>query len=103
MAIGGALAGLAASSYVLGWRHAYQSDLGAGAGFVGIAVALLGGGRPLGVAAAALLIGFLEHAGLVVFDLVPKELFDVLEAVIVLAVAATKPWARGRLARSEQP
>jgi len=94
MAVAGALAGLAASSYVLGWRHAYQSDLGTGAGFVGIAVALLGGGRPLGVVAAALLIGYLEHAGLVVSDHVPKELFDVLEAVIIVAVAATQPWGR---------
>jgi simple sugar transport system permease protein len=99
MATSGAVAGLCATNYVLGWRHAYQSDLGQGAGFLGIAVALLGGGEPLGVALAALFVGFLQNAGLAAADQVPKELFDVLAAVIIAAVAATGPWVRSRLRR----
>ena len=94
MAASGAVAGLAAANYVQGWRHAYQDDLGRNTGFLGIAVGLLGGGEPFGVLAAALLLGFLQHAGLVVSDLVPKELFDALEAVIIVAVAATSPIVR---------
>jgi simple sugar transport system permease protein len=99
MAVSGAVAGLCATNYVLGWRHAYQTDLGQGAGFLGIAVALLGGGEPLGVGLAALFVGFLENAGLAAADQVPKELFDVLDAVIIAAVAATGPWVRARMRR----
>jgi simple sugar transport system permease protein len=100
MALAGAIAGLAAANYVLGWRHAYQDDLGRGVGFDGIVVALLGGGEPIGVAIAALFLGFLQFAGLSAIDLVPKEMFDVLEAAIVVAVAATSPWVRARVAPS---
>ncbi len=103
MAAAGALAGLAASSSVLGYRHAYQDGLGRGAGFLGVAVALLGRGRPVGVVAAALFLGFLQHAGLVVTDLVPRELFDVVQAVIILAIAATSPLVRRQLARAGRP
>jgi ABC-type uncharacterized transport system permease subunit len=97
MALSGALAGLAAANYVLGYKHAYEDGVGRGAGFLGIAVALLGRGHAGGVIAGALLLGFLQHAGLVVSDLVPKELVDVLQAVIVLAVAGTAPVVRKRL------
>ena len=94
MALSGALAGLAAAHFVLGYKHAYEDGLGRGAGFLGIAVALLGGRHPGGVVAAALLLGLLSHGGLVVADLVPKELVDVLTGVIVLAVAVAAPLAR---------
>jgi simple sugar transport system permease protein len=97
MAVSGALAGLAATNYVLGWRHAYQSDLGLGAGFAGISVALLGGCHPVGIVIAALFFGFLDHAGLLAAGYVPKELFDVLQAVIILGVAAVSPAVRARL------
>jgi simple sugar transport system permease protein len=97
MAVAGALAGLAAANTVLGYKHAYEEGVGRGAGFLGIAVALIGRGHAAGVIAGALLLGFLSHAGLVVADLVPKELVDVLQAVIVLAVAATAPVLRRHL------
>jgi simple sugar transport system permease protein len=100
MAASGALAGLAATNYVMGWRHAYQDDLGRNAGFLGIVVALLGGGEPIGIVLAALFFGFLQHAGLVASDQVPKELFDVLEAAIMIAVAATSPWVRAHARRT---
>lgn len=94
MAVSGALAGLAAAHYVLGYKHAYENDLGRGAGFLGVAVALLGRGHPGGVVAGALLIGLLSHGGLAINELVPKELIDVLTAVIVVAVAAAAPVVR---------
>ncbi|MCB9562413.1 MAG: ABC transporter permease [Kofleriaceae bacterium] len=96
MTLSGAIAGLAAAHYVLGYKYCYEDGVGRGAGFLGIAVALLGRGHPGGVVAAALLLGLLSHGGLVVSDLVPKELFDVLTAVIILAVAASTPMVRRR-------
>jgi len=97
MTASGALAGLSATHAVMGWRHAYQDDLVRNLGFLGIAVALLGGGHPLGVVIAALFIGFLQNAGLAAADLVPKSLFDVLSAMIILALAAASPTVRRAL------
>ena len=46
------------------------------------------GVHPVGVALAALVLGFLSAGGLAVADLVPKELIEMLPGVVVLAVAA---------------
>lgn len=89
MALSGALAGAVGANYVLGYKHYYERDMGAGAGFMGIAVALLGRNHPAGIILAALLFATLSHGGLAVSELVPKELVEILEAVIILAVAAT--------------
>jgi ABC-type uncharacterized transport system permease subunit len=90
----GALAGLAAANFVLGHVHAFQDGLGRGTGIAGISAALLGRVHPVGVLAAALLLGFLSAGGLAVADLVPKELIEMLQGVVVLAVAAAGPWVR---------
>jgi simple sugar transport system permease protein len=87
MTAAGALAGLVGANYVLGYKHYFEEGMGRGAGFMGIAVALLGRAHPLGVVLAALLLGTLSHGGLAVNALVPKELVDVLQAVMILAVA----------------
>jgi general nucleoside transport system permease protein len=85
--ISGALAGLAASATVLGYKGYYELGLGAGAGFTGIAVALLGRGSPLGIVLAAILFGTLQQAGLAINAHVPKEAMDVLTAVAIVLVA----------------
>lgn len=90
----GALAGLAATNFVMGHKHAFEAGLGAGTGLVGISVALLGRMHPAGVAGAALVLGFVSVGGLAVADLVPKELVEMLQGVVVLAVAAAVPWVR---------
>lgn len=98
MALSGALAGLVGSATVLGYKGYFEEGLGAGAGFMGIAVALLGRGRPLGVVAAALLFGTLSQGGLaagVLFG-VPREIVDVLEAVIILVIAVAAAELRRR-------
>jgi general nucleoside transport system permease protein len=100
MAGAGALAGLAATNFVLGHVHAFQDGLGRGFGFAGISAALLGRVHPVGVLAAALLLGFLSAGGLAVADLVPKELIEMLQGIVVLAVAAAGPWARRVRART---
>jgi general nucleoside transport system permease protein len=96
MAASGAIAGLVGTNYVLGYKHYFEHDAGRGIGFMGIAVALLGRNHPAGVVAAALLFGTLSHGGLAVNALVPKELVDVLQAVIILAIVATAAEVRRR-------
>jgi simple sugar transport system permease protein len=91
MAASGALAGLAATGFVLGHQHGFEEGMNRGFGFMGIAVGLLGRGHPLGVAAAAVVVGFLSHGGLEVGDLVPKELTELLLGVAVIAVAVAAP------------
>jgi simple sugar transport system permease protein len=90
----GALAGLAATNEVLGHVHAFQDGLGRGVGIAGISVAMLGRIHPLSVLAAALFLGFLSAGGLTVAGDVPKELIEMLQGVVILAVAAAGPWAR---------
>jgi simple sugar transport system permease protein len=90
----GALAGLAATSFVMGHKHAFEEGLGQGTGFLGISAALLGRSHPVGVAVASLLLGFLAVGGLAVGDVVPKELTEMLQGVVVLAVAIAAAWER---------
>jgi general nucleoside transport system permease protein len=54
--------------------------------------------HPVGVAGAALLLGFLSAGGLAVNDIVPKELTEMLQGVVILSVAAAVPWVRRRAA-----
>lgn len=92
----GALAGLAAANFVMGHKHAFEEGLGRGTGFLGISAALLGRSHPITVAVAAVLLSFLSSGGLAIGDLVPKELTEMLQGVVVLAVAAAGPWVRRR-------
>lgn len=90
-AISGGIAGLAGASAVLGYMHKAREGFAAGAGFVGIAVALLGGARAWGVVAAAILFGALQKGSLDL-DLdtenISRDLAVVVQALIVLAVAS---------------
>ncbi|RIH81211.1 Branched-chain amino acid transport system / permease component [Calidithermus terrae] len=93
MAISGALAGLAATHYVLGGgidEYRLKQSLPTSVGFDGIAVALMGQNTPIGISLSALLFGVLLTGGL---DLnqqlaVSRELVTVLQALIVLFIAA---------------
>ncbi|MBV5326948.1 MAG: ABC transporter permease [Chlorobium sp.] len=84
MALAGALAGLGASNLVLGYKQYYESGLTTGAGFTGIAVALLAGAHPLLVMISALFFAFLEYGGLTVNAFIPKDIFMMIEAIIIL-------------------
>ncbi len=92
----GALAGLAAANFVMGHKHAFEEGLGRGTGLLGIAAALLGRMHPIGVAIAALVLGLLSTGGIAVAEMVPKELFEMLLGVVMLAVACAGPWVRRR-------
>jgi simple sugar transport system permease protein len=94
LALSGALAGLVGSNFVLGYKYYYEDGFSGGIGYMGIAVAVLGRSHPLGVVAAALLFGTLSQGALAVNAIVPKEIVDVLQAVIIFAVAAAAPGVR---------
>jgi simple sugar transport system permease protein len=87
MTLSGAMAGLAGANFVLGYKYYFEEGFSGGVGYMGIAVAVLARAEPLAIVPAALLFGTLSQGGLVVNFLVPKEIVDVLQAVVILAVA----------------
>ena len=101
-ALSGALAGLGGTSFVLGYKHWFEQDFTSGAGFMGIAVALIGRNHPLGVIFAALFFGMLAYGGLVVNQYVPSDLVNVLRALVILFAISTyallERWARRQAA-----
>jgi len=99
LAMSGAIAGIGGLNYVIGYKHYYEEGFATGAGFLGIAVALVGRNHPAGIVIAALLFATLSQGGLAVNALVPKQMVDVLQAVVILAVATSVPEVR-RLLRS---
>ena len=111
MAVSGGLAGMVAINEVLGYRYRYYEGFssGIGYGFTGIAVALLGRNHPFGVLLAALFFGALTRGALFVdifTDKVSKDLVQVLQAIVILFVAAEAlfrgPFSRwGLLKRSK--
>ena len=99
MLLSGGIAGLGGANFVLGYKYYYEDGFSSGVGYLGIAVAVLGQSRPLGVVLAALLFGTLSQGGLAVNALCPRELMDVLSAVMILAVATFTPEVRRLIAR----
>lgn len=102
MLLSGAIAGLGGLNYVLGYKHYYEEGMAAGAGFLGIAVAIVGRNHPFGVVLAAFLFAIIAQGGFAVNALVPKQLVDVLQAVVIIAVATSVPEVR-RLLRISRP
>ncbi len=84
--LSGALAGLAATSYVLGDKGYYEDGFSGGIGFTGIAVALLARNRPLWVIVSALLFAALSQGSLAINTLLPKEATGIVFAVIMATV-----------------
>jgi simple sugar transport system permease protein len=103
MLLSGAFAGLGMSATVLGYKGYFEIGLGSGAGFAGIAVALLGRGHPAGIVLAAIFFGTLEQAGLAINARVPKEAMSVLEAVAIVLVSASSRFARAEAKGAEPP
>jgi len=91
MTLGGALAGIGGINYVLGYKQYYEEGFSAGTGFLGIAVALVGRNHPFGIVLAALLFATLSQGGLAVNAVVPKQMVDILTAVVMIAVATSVP------------
>lgn len=94
MCVGGACAGLVAANYVLGYQHYYDANGVSGVGFLGIAVAMLANANPLGILLSAFLFGLLDYGGLTINADVPKEIFLILQAAVILFVIAAQQPAR---------
>lgn len=91
MLISGGLAGLMAVNTVMGGVHKLELDFVAGAGFVGIAVALMGRSHPIGVVLAALLFGALYQGGAELSFAMPaisRDMILVIQALVILFAGA---------------
>lgn len=90
MLISGGLAGMMAVNAVAGEAERLVLDSVQGAGFIGIAVALMGRSHPLGVVLAAILFGMLYQGGaeLAMFTNIPRELIVVIQALVILLTGA---------------
>ncbi|QLH14500.1 ABC transporter permease [Paracoccus pantotrophus] len=101
MLVSGALAGLMAINNVMGEAERLMLNAVEGAGFIGIAVALMGRNHPFGVFLAALLFGFLYQGGgeLALWTSIPRELIVVIQALVILFTGALDNMVRMPLER----
>ncbi|WP_417206158.1 ABC transporter permease [Antarctobacter sp.] len=90
MLISGGLAGMMALNTTMGEAERLVLNASEGAGFLGIAVALMGRSHPVGVFLAALLFGFLYQGGaeLAFWTSIPRELVTVIQALVILFTGA---------------
>src|SRR5437667_7935277 len=91
MSISGALAGLMSLNEVMGVQHRLLLNFPGGAGYVGIAVALMGRNHPLGIVLAAILLGALYQGGSELsFDMptLTRDMVVVIQGLIILVCGA---------------
>ncbi len=91
MAISGGLAGMLAVNEIMGLQYRLLLEFSAGAGFVGIAVALMGRAHPLGVVLAAFLFGVLYQGGTELsFDkpAITRDMIVVIQGFVILFAGA---------------
>jgi len=97
MALSGALAGLIALPEIAGNAHRFRLGFSPGYGFIGIAVAFVARGNPLGVIPAAFLFGVL-HKGTSDLDLetehITRDFSQLIQALIILSVGAQAFWRK---------
>jgi simple sugar transport system permease protein len=101
MLISGGLAGAMAINNVMGEAERLVMNATEGAGFIGIAVALMGRNHPFGVVLAAILFGFLYQGGaeLALWTDIPRELIVVIQALVILFTGALDNMVRMPLER----
>ena len=102
MAISGALAGLMAVNEVLGVQHRLLLEFVGGAGFVGIAVALMGRSHPIGIVLSAMLFGLLYQGGTELSfakPLISRDMIVVIQGLVILFMGALEYAFRPALAK----
>ncbi|MGA0540847.1 ABC transporter permease [Neotabrizicola sp. VNH66] len=101
MLMSGGLAGLMAINNVMGEAERLVGNSASGAGFIGIAVALMGRNHPVGVVLAAFLFGFLFQGGaeLGMWTKIPIEMRVVVQGLVILFTGALDMMVRMLLAR----
>ncbi len=90
LVLSGCLSGLAGINFILGYKHYFEQGFASGAGFLGIAVALVAKNYPIGVIFSAILFAFLSQAGLTVQSIIPRELFEILQGIVILVVVISQ-------------
>jgi simple sugar transport system permease protein len=91
MMISGALAGMMALNPTMGDQHNVAIDFVNGAGFVGIAVALMGRSHPLGIVLAAILFGMLYQGGAELsFEMpnISRDMIVIIQGLVILFAGA---------------
>ncbi len=91
MMFSGALAGMMALNPVMGDQGRLQLDFVEGAGFVGIAVALMGRSHPAGIIPAAILFGALYQGGAeLAFDMpkITRDMIVLIQGLVILFAGA---------------
>lgn len=91
MLLSGALAGCLGLNELLGLQHRILIDFPGGAGFVGIAVALMGRNHPVGILIAAVLFGALTQGGSQLsFDMpkINRDMVVVIQGLVILFCGA---------------
>jgi simple sugar transport system permease protein len=103
MLISGALAGMLAINVVMGEQERLIRDFVEGAGFVGIAVSLMGRSHPVGIVLAAVLFGALTQGGFeLLFEFnnrISREMVIVIQAFIILFTGALDNMVRDPVER----
>jgi simple sugar transport system permease protein len=103
MLVSGALAGMMALNPIMGDQQRMQLEFAGGAGFVGIAVALMGRSHPVGVILAALLFGMLYQGGAELAFEKPKisrDMIVVIQALVILFAGALEHMFRPAISRA---
>jgi simple sugar transport system permease protein len=103
MLLSGAMAGMMALNVVMGYQHRLVLDYVGGAGFVGIAVSLMGRSHPVGVLLASVLFGILYQGGAELAFEMPKitrEMIVVIQALVILFTGALENLVRGPVERA---
>ncbi|CAN7421822.1 ABC transporter permease [Agrobacterium tumefaciens] len=105
MLISGGLAGMMALNPVMGASARLQVEFVGGAGFVGIAVSLMGRSHPLGIIFAALLFGILYQGGAdLSFEMpnITREMIVVIQGLVILFAGALEYMYRPAVVRIYQ-
>jgi general nucleoside transport system permease protein len=100
MIISGALAGMMALNPIMGDQHRVQLDFVTGAGFVGIAVALMGRSHPAGIVPAAILFGALYQGGAELSFEIPtisRDMIVIIQGLVILFAGALEHMFRPQL------
>lgn len=106
MLISGALAGLMGLNEVMGVHQRLILGFTSGYGFVGIAVALMGRGHPVGVIVAAILFGMLYQGGAELsFEKngITRDMIVVIQGLVILFTGALENMFRPALAQLFSP
>jgi len=101
MLVSGALAGCLGVNELLGSQHRIVLDFPEGAGFVGIAVALMGRNHPAGIIVSALLFGALYQGGSQIsFDMprINRDMVVVIQGLVIVFCGALENMFRAPIA-----